>query len=115
MAKKTVNTETVTETVTETKTETVYVVATNTSRGVYFGELKDEPKRGEPLRLHNVRHCFTWNCFPEAKGVWGLALKGPAKGSQIGPTISSLVIHADFQYAPCTSEAVTAWKAAKWE
>jgi len=94
-----------------------YVVLTNTSRGVYFGELRGEdPKPGEAVMLYNARHCFTWRSHPEAKGVWGLAIKGPAPQSQVGPTLPYINVASagGYQYAPCSEEAVKAWLKATW-
>jgi hypothetical protein len=92
----------------------MWVVLTNTSRGVYYGELKEDVVPGKLVVLHNARHCFTWTCFPEAKGVWGLAVKGPAEGSQVGPTLSRLFFTSEVQYAECTEEAVKNWNARDW-
>jgi len=99
---------------TETTKKPRWVVCTNTSRGVYYGELREEPVNRGVVRLYNMRHCFTWKCFQEAKGVWGLAVKGPAPGSQVGPTVPFFTISSDAQYADCTDEAVKNWEAATW-
>lgn len=92
-----------------------WVVLTNTSRGVYFGELRNEPAAGESAVLYNARHCFTWRAHPESKGVWGLAVLGPAEGSQVGPTIPRLTIGSGWQFADCTPEAVEAWHKSTWK
>ena len=92
-----------------------HVVITNTSRGVYFAEIDSDPNPQGQLQAYNVRHCFGWRAHPEAPGVWGLAIKGPQKGSQIGPTVKKMLLCNVASIADCEPLAVEAWLNARWE
>ncbi len=89
-----------------------YCVVTNTSRGVYFGKVTQ--MEGDAVCIEEARHCFSFTCFPESKGTWGLALRGPNKGSRIGPELPFLYILNVSGIAPVSEEALANWKDATW-
>jgi hypothetical protein len=90
-----------------------WVVLTNNLRGIYFGEMREEPDVNGTVTLYNMRHCFSYICG-EHKGTWGLVLSGPRAGSKIGPTIPYLTIRSVANYAECSEDAVKAWRDATW-
>lgn len=92
-----------------------YVVISNTTRGIYFGEVEQAaPDEKGQIVVYNLRHCFGWKAHPEAPGVWGLTVKGPQAGSQIGPVVKRIVVCNVANVADCEPEAVEAWKNATW-
>ena len=91
-----------------------WVVLTNNLRGIYFGEMREEPDSNGTVTLYSMRHCFSYVSAPHAKGTWGLAVAGPQEGSCIGPVLPSLTIRNVANYAEASPEAVAAWRNAKW-
>ena len=86
-----------------------YVLVTTEYRGVFFGET-DDPD-GETVVLRNLRNCIYWSS--DVGGFGGLAATGPTKGCRIGTTVPGPVrVRKITSVADCTSEAVSAWKAA---
>lgn len=85
------------------------VVVTTEYRGVFFGYA--EKTSGDTITLTNARNCIYWSAA--TGGFMGLASNGPAKGSRIGETVSSIELRKITAVLEMTPKAVEAWTEAK--
>lgn len=86
------------------------LVVTTAHRGVFFGY--GVPGADETIRLEQVRMCVYWSA--ETKGVLGLAAKGPAKGSRVGPAVPVMHLRSVTSVMEASPAAVEAWEKAPW-
>ena len=90
-----------------------YVLVTDALRGIVWGELIKQDPKTRTCVLKNARHCFCYTCHPEAKGILGLATKGPQTGSKVGPLVDRHELFYE-KITDCTAEANQAWLDATW-
>ena len=88
------------------------VLVTDTHRGVYFGYLKKIENAGKTVHLEGMRNAFYYRVKGE-KGVYALAVSGPAPGSKVGPRVNAQVNDVS-KIVDCTSAATEQWEAAAW-
>lgn len=90
--------------------QAVGLVVTTAHRGVFFGY--GAPSDAETIRLDRCRMCVYW---PQAnKGVLGLAVDGPAKGSRVGPAVPAITLRGVTAVMEASPAAVAAWEKAPW-
>jgi hypothetical protein len=89
----------------------VVITTDQTRRGVFSGFLEDGDVGGT-VTLSAARACVYWSA--ETRGVLGLAARGPAKGSRIGPAVPSLTVDGVTAIIDATDEARAAWEAEPW-
>jgi len=77
---------------------------------VFFGYADDV--KGEIITLKHARNCFYWSA--ETKGIMGLAIVGPQKGSKVGKAAPSIDLRKVSAVIECTPAAVEAWESATW-
>lgn len=67
----------------------------------------------QTVNLRDARQACYYSA--ETKGLLGLATNGPARGSKIGPAVTSLQCRRVVNVIECSSAAQKAWEGAKWE
>ena len=83
------------------------VVTTNKEqRGVFGGYLAKQD--GDKVTLTQAQNCIYWSA--ETRGVFGLAVTGPADGSKIGPAVPELELVGVTSVSRTTAEAEKRWK-----
>lgn len=92
----------------------VPVVVTTEHRGVFFGFVDPIEADGtsKVIRLKRCRMVIYWSA--DARGVMGLAVKGPSSSSKVGPAVPSVKLHDVTSVSTCTEESVQAWEAEPW-
>lgn len=86
------------------------LVVTTAHRGVFFGY--GEPTDGETIRLERVRMCVFWPA--ENRGVVGLAVDGPKKGSRVGPAAPAMTLRGVTAVMEASEAAAKAWELGPW-
>jgi hypothetical protein len=86
------------------------LLVTTAHKGVFFGY--GTPTTGKTIRLEKARMCVYWPS--ELHGVLGLAMKGPNKGSRVGPAVKAITITDVTSVAEVSEEAVKGWEAEPW-
>ena len=86
------------------------LVVTTAHRGVFFGY--GEPTSEATIVLEKVRMCMYWPA--EVKGVLGLTVTGPLKGSRVGPACPRLILRDVTAVMDVSVEAVDRWEASPW-
>ena len=89
-----------------------YVVVTtdSTRRGVFGGILLSE--KNDVVELAQARMAVYW--CSNIKGVVGLSVTGPLKGSRISPACPKIRVNGVTAVMDCTPEARAAWEAGLW-
>lgn len=91
-----------------------YILVCDFHQGVYFGKLEKLRDKGRTVDLSEARHCFYFSQQKAGhRGVYGLATKGPASGSSIGPVVS-MRIYDVANITICSKDAVKQWKKQRW-
>lgn len=85
------------------------VVVTTEHRGVFFGYATES---GTTMTLKEARMCVYWPS--EVRGVLGLAVTGPIRGSRVGPAVPSLRLEKVTAVADVTPEAEATWLKGFW-
>lgn len=88
------------------------VLVTTQYRGVFFGYLEGEPKRGH-LTLSKARNCLYWE--EAIHGVFGLASDGPTSGCRIGPRVAEITLYGITSVTPVEPDAVEKWESVEWK
>ena len=87
------------------------IVTTNKDRhGVFYGLL--ESRDGDKVVLTDARNIIYWSA--KTRGVFGLAVTGPADGSRVGPAVPHLDLDDVTAIAECTPEAVARFQEDIW-
>ena len=86
------------------------LVVTTAHRGVFFGY--GEVTEGAVIRLERSRMCLYWPA--EDRGVVGLAVTGPLKGSRVGPAAPAITLRDVTSIMEASQEAVRQWELAPW-
>jgi len=87
-----------------------FVIVTTAHRGVFGGTLESED--GSTATLLNAKNCVYWSA--ETRGVFGLAVTGPAGGSRIGPAVKRMEIRDVTSISLATPEAAERWRKEIW-
>jgi hypothetical protein len=87
------------------------VIITTDKRGVFFGYTEDFSDRAK-ITLKRARMCVYWS--EATKGIFGLAAKGPAKGSKISDAIPSVDLYDVHAVLEPSEEAVARWEEGPW-
>lgn len=95
--------------VSKKQTERAVVILTE-FKEIFFGFTTDTS--GDRVLLRQARQACYYSA--DTHGLLGLAVNGPAKGSNIGPTADHLECRRVVNVLECTSEAVAKWEKAKW-
>ncbi len=83
------------------------VVTTNKDqRGVFGGYLAKQD--GDKVTLTQAQNCIYWSA--KTRGVFGLAVTGPAEGSKIGPPVPEIELVGVTSVSRATVEAEQRWK-----
>jgi len=91
-----------------------YVMILDFHRGIYFGKLVATRNNERTVDVEEGRHCFRYGVAEAGhRGVYGLAIVGPAAGAKIGPAVK-MTIHDVAKIVECTPEAVERWKKIIW-
>ena len=86
------------------------LVVTTAHRGVFFGYGKESDS--ETIVLERARMCLYWPA--ETRGVLGLAVTGPAKGSKVGPSVPRITLRDVTAVMATTREAADRWERTSW-
>lgn len=86
------------------------LVVTTEHRGVFFGY--GIPSDAPTIKLEQAQMCIYWP--QENKGVIGLAVEGPLKGSRIGPAAKYIILRGVTAVMEATKEAEERWKKMPW-
>ena len=90
------------------------VVVTTEYRGVFFGLLTKSVKEiPKTLELKECRNCVYWSS--DVKGFIGLSTTGPSVNCRVGPAAATMRLNAITSIAPCSKDAVAAWRAEPWK
>ncbi len=83
------------------------VVTTNKNqRGVFGGFLARQ--EGDQVTLTDAQNCIYWS--EETRGVFGLSVIGPQRGSKIGPPVPELELVGVTSVSRATVEAIERWQ-----
>lgn len=88
--------------------ERAYVILTE-NKEIFFGYANDVS--GDRIFLRNARQAIYYSA--ESKGLLGLGVNGPGKGSRIGPA-ANIECRRIVNVIECSSAAIEAWEKAKW-
>jgi|SRR3990167_3197491 len=97
---------------TKSTQKAVLVTTDSTRRGVFFGYLESFDRTTQIAVLTQARLCVYWS--RETHGVFGLAAKGPAAGSKIGPAVPRIELNGVTAVCECSDEAVAAMEKEPW-
>lgn len=87
-----------------------YVIVRTYSAGVHIGVLKR--KAGREVELTEARRIWNWN---GAKTLSDMSLKGlDSANSRVSETVASIELTEAIEVLPCTAEAETNLRGAKW-
>lgn len=87
------------------------VLVTTEHRGVFFGFVRDPLSADNRITLSDAQMAIY---FANTRGVFGLASAGPNKDCRIGGPVPEITLMKVTAIAPCTPEAVAAFKLAPW-
>lgn len=87
------------------------LLVTTIHYGVFFGY--GEAKANDTITLTDCRMCVYWPA--SVKGVLGLAVTGPLKGSRITPAAPSAIIMGVTSITEVTDEAIVNWELGLWD
>jgi hypothetical protein len=101
-------------TLTEKHEGLVGVVITTAHRGVFHGwcDPMDVDSGSKTIRVRECRMVVYWSA--EAKGVLGLGVDGPARGSKVGPAVPKATLNDVTGVFTCTAAANAAWASEPW-
>ena len=88
------------------------VVVTTAKKGVFFGYLTDRTVGSDTVILTQCRMCIYWAV--EVKGVLGLAVVGPLKGSRVTSAVANIEILEVTAVMDASPEATKQWEAGLW-
>lgn len=90
------------------------VVITTAHRGVFHGYVDpmDADSGSKTIRVRECRMVVYWSA--EAKGVLGLGVDGPARGSKVGPAVPKATLNDVTGVFTCTEAANKAWSSEPW-
>ena len=89
------------------------VVVTTAHRGVFFGYLNGSQDRtAKTVELTDAQMCVYWSA--DVRGVLGLAVTGPTRGSKVGPAVPKITVQDVTAVVDATSDAEAAWRSRPW-
>ena len=89
------------------------VVVTTAHRGVFFGYLDENYKRGDTvIDLIKARNVLYWP--RENHGFMGLAESGPRRGARIGPAVKSIELRDITSIMECSDGVAKKFEAIAW-
>ena len=87
------------------------LVVTTAHKGVFFGYGQSTDK--DTIELKKCRMCVYWPA--DVRGVLGLAVTGPLKGSRITPAVSSIILREITSVMKASDEAIKNWEIGLWQ
>jgi hypothetical protein len=88
----------------------MYIVVLTEFKEIFWGKTEDKPD-ADILHLTGARQALYYSA--DTGGLLGLAAKGPADGSRIGPKVTALVVHRPVNVMASTKDADNVWRKAK--
>ena len=90
----------------------VIITTDSSKRGVFMGFINPEDADKETLIAEEVRMAVQWSS--SAKGVVGLAAKGPTKSCRISPAAPKATLKGVTATMQISDEALVAWRNEPW-
>ena len=91
----------------------VVVTTDKDRRGVFFGELKSYDAEKAYVVLKDAQMAVYWSS--ETRGVVGLAITGPQKGSRISPVIPKIELNGITSVMDASDKATKQWRKQLWD
>ena len=92
-----------------------HVLVTDYHRGLCYGRLVHWDPDRRIVELADARAIWYWAVDEEARGLFGLAVAGPAAGSKIGPIVSRVIVAEVAKIIDCGPAAIDRFASAGWD
>lgn len=89
------------------------VVVSTDRKGVFFGYVPEGTNLDRTsIRIENARMVTYWSA--DTQGFVGLAARGPASGSKIGPACPAITLQMVVSVMEASQEAAKCWEERGW-